>query len=150
MLLELAILFILIMVALLAHYISKEVPDEVPVARKYVELGTDALFLITIGITIWAFDLKIVAIVIPIVLIIARRVLNITRLYTPLYAPVTGAILAVSILTKIETVIIILVLSLNYTIGIQAKNWKNVLRSIWLQPAAAIIIYIILHLTQAI
>lgn len=146
MLLELAILFVLIMVAVLAYYVSKEVPDEVPVARRYIELATDALFLIIIGITIWAFNLKIVAIAIPIAIIVARRLWSITRLY----APITGAILAISILTNITTTIIILVLVLNYLIGIQAKNIKTVLRNLWLQPIAAIIIYAILYLTQAI
>ncbi len=144
--LEISILFVLLSIAPLGYYISQSVQDEVPKARKYVELGIDALFVIMCGITIWSFGLHITAIIAPIAIILAKRLWSLRRIY----APVSGAIIAVSSLTNMYVTLVIMCLALNYGIGITSKNKKTLFHEIWLQPLAAILILVILRLTQPI
>jgi hypothetical protein len=128
------ILFILSITVLIGWRTGQGVQDEIVPARKYLEYGIDALLLIMLGLILYTYH-PAFGIGVPIVLAFLRKFLPLA------YGVLSGVLLAMATLLPIELTIFTLCLVMNFLIGATSKK----LRSIWWQPAVALIIYFVLQ-----
>jgi hypothetical protein len=148
MLLFIASLIVLYSAFFIGWRVSRNVPDEVPPARRYVEITIDALMLIMTGLTLYALDQRLLAVLVPVAIIIVRVFVP----FTYVYAPATGIILGASMgaAPELQATIILLCLTLNYLLGAAAKGAKPLLLRTLAQPVVAILVAIATLLLQKV
>jgi hypothetical protein len=138
LLVYLAILLILWIAFPLGWRVSKSVPDEVPPARVYIEIGIDVLFFLALAFTLYGLDVRWIGVLVVLAALIARKYFE----FVPYFIAASGIVLGLATLASpgIQGMIAILTLAMNFLLGATTKQWKSVLRKTFWQPVAAVIV----------
>lgn len=128
----LGILFVLFIVNLIGTAVSQKVPDEIEASGKYLEMAPDALLLVLIGLSLYAFGYPVLALAVPAAIIILRNF----SIFEQLYGILTGAVLGLTFQSEMFVMLCLIVLVFNYVWGLLGHKWKI---GIW-QPITAVLI----------